>query len=100
MAVAVVCDGFSDNFCDPQLCKTCVGDGEPIPRHVACVDPGATRFSRDCPDNVEEVEMTEALQKLLLNLHNKVRSEAASGQLPGFSPCNRMIENVSNLFIV
>lgn len=95
LVVAVACKEFSDNFCDPALCKTCAGD--PPPRHVACLEPGASLFGSDCPSNAVEVEMTQSLQDLLVSEHNKVRNEAATGQLPGFSPCNRMIENVRRI---
>lgn len=98
LAIGAACGDFSDNFCDRNLCKTCVSDGEPIPRHVACLDPGAPKFSTKCPAGVKEVTMTDALKTLLLSEHNKVRSDAACGRLPGFSPCNRMIENVSQIF--
>lgn len=84
----------TEDYCDPKLCETCKVDGR-IPRHVACLAPGQGRFSPDCGSDVQEVVMTDELQTLLVDLHNQVRSRCAAGELPGYSTCDRMIENVS-----
>ena len=70
------------DYCDVSLCR--VGRN-----HVAC-NVSEKEFGSNCPENVEQVNMTEEIKALILDLHNTRRSELASGKMKGFESAVRM----------
>lgn len=52
-------------------------------------------FDSRCSDDAEFVEMTPALQKLIVDAHNRLRNQQAMGETPGFEPAKKMATMVS-----
>ncbi|KAG4078818.1 hypothetical protein HA402_015408 [Bradysia odoriphaga] len=73
---------FATNYCSKDLCK-----GK---RHCRCGKDGS--FGPDCPKNAEEVQMTEELKRLIVDIHNEVRESISEGNYKGLKPANRMIK--------
>ncbi|XP_058448518.1 antigen 5 like allergen Cul n 1-like [Malaya genurostris] len=84
LLMVVSCLGLSlsaVDYCDPELC----GNGRP---HIGC---NATEdFGEACPPNTELIPMDDKTKELIMNLHNSLRSELASGKLEGFESAERM----------
>lgn len=81
--MAVSCLGLtlSVDYCDPLLCDS----GK---LHVGC--NATDDFGESCPTNAEVVPMDDKLKELILDMHNSLRSELASGKMEGFNSAEQM----------
>lgn len=76
----------STDYCSKKLCGK--------RKHIACGNNG--KFGEKCPKTVELVEMTEELQSIILEKHNKIRAGVSKGNYKGLQSACRMIELVSS----
>lgn len=81
--MAVSCLGLtlSVDYCDPLLCDS----GK---LHVGC--NATDDFGESCPTSAEVVPMDDKLKELILDMHNSLRSELASGKMEGFNSAEQM----------
>jgi hypothetical protein len=76
---------------DQIYCPLC-DDGS---NHVACGHSG--NISEFCPSDAKLVTLTAVDKKAIVDLHNKLRNQIASGKLPGFPSASAMKLVVSKL---
>lgn len=88
LAIVVVrcAPAITENFCDPELCgKT---------TNIACNTVSGLQST--CPaGNATQVSTDGALKTLILDLHNKYRSQLASGKLSNYKSAAKMLQMVS-----
>jgi hypothetical protein len=60
--------------------------------HIGCNNNGSFSANCDQYQDVTKIEITADLQQLILNLHNTLRSQIASGSLANFPTANRMAQ--------
>lgn len=77
---------LSADYCDPLLCQT----GR---LHIGC--NATDTFGDACPPNTVVVPVDDKLRDMILDLHNSLRSELASGKMEGFESAERMAVLVS-----
>lgn len=86
LCAAWVGAAITENFCDTALC------GKQV--HVAC-NPVAG-LQGTCPaGNATQVSLQGSLQQQILDLHNRYRSQLASGKLPNYKSASKMLQMVS-----
>uniref|UniRef100_A0A1Q3FSG5 Venom allergen-1 n=2 Tax=Culex tarsalis TaxID=7177 RepID=A0A1Q3FSG5_CULTA len=81
VACALTVVVLATDYCDPLLCH----DGR---THIGC--NATEEFGEACPENAEVVPVDEKLRGMILDLHNSLRSELASGKMEGFDGAERM----------
>ncbi|XP_055609929.1 antigen 5 like allergen Cul n 1-like [Uranotaenia lowii] len=69
------------DYCDPALCP----GGK---AHVAC--NATEEFGGTCPENAELVKLDGKFKDMILEMHNTLRSELASGKMEGFAAAEKM----------
>lgn len=72
---------FNNNYCDPNLCPA----GK---NHIGCANKGY--FGHLCTADARVVALDDYQKRLLLHMHNQLRSTIAEGKTPGFPSAVRM----------
>lgn len=72
---------FNNNYCDPALCPS-------NKNHIGCVNKG--HFGHLCTADARVVQLDDYQKRLLLHMHNQLRSTIAEGKTPGYPPAMKM----------
>ncbi|XP_055641414.1 antigen 5 like allergen Cul n 1-like isoform X2 [Toxorhynchites rutilus septentrionalis] len=72
MLLASLKQSYSADYCKHDLC----GAGK---AHIGCQNDG--KLSPQCPKGAKVIKMTDELKQLVLDTHNKYRSELATGKV-------------------
>lgn len=72
---------FNNNYCDPSLCPA-------NKKHIGCANKG--NFGPLCQADARVVALDDYQKRLLLHMHNQLRSTIAEGNTPGFPSAVRM----------
>lgn len=76
------------NYCNPSLCNANV-------THVAC--NSNTGLQSTCPAHNATQLPASQFQTLIVNLHNQLRSQLATGKVSGFKTASKMPQLVSQM---
>lgn len=72
---------FNNNYCDPDLCPA-------NKQHIGCANKG--HFGHLCTADARVVALDDYQKRLLLHMHNQLRSTIAEGKTPGYPSATRM----------
>ena len=72
---------FSYDYCEPGLCQS-------NKKHIGCLNKGY--FNHLCTPDARVIQMDDYSKRLILHLHNQLRSNIAEGRTPGFPQAVRM----------
>lgn len=92
LLICTMCAGAAlakENYCDRSLCKY-----DRSKKHIGCKPHKG--FASACGSDVEEVRMTDKLQKLIVEDHNKRRNHVALGRMKPFPNAAKMRKMVTH----
>lgn len=72
---------FNYDYCEADLCAS-------NKKHIGCINKG--HFGPSCTSDAKVVELSDYQKRLILHMHNQLRSTIAEGRTPGFPSAVKM----------